>query len=460
MKNDKLKQAREKRQALLDEMEPLTKKEELTEAEEQRYDEIVNELEEVREEIPKLEKREKANQVLAEQRAQERAAENNPEKRAIEDANQRKDETEVRGGENAHLKTKEARDEGLVRLIIATARNDHDGIKEQREKLLLGGHYEKREGQVTYTDGGGGVFLPTSTSNEVLDMEREFGVVPRLSLNLGDLSKGSIKVPEVLSIPTMTAVNEKGTIAGSSVGFGGIQLTQRKWGVIVDWTNEISDGAGAKIMPIIMRKVAEAAAQAKDNAFINGDGTSTYNSIKGLIGLVGSVNYVRKTSAASGNTAFATVDADDWLDGQYDLAPGARSGAVYITHPNQEQYVRKLKDGQGRYIYGDPSDQKPFGSIFGRAVYFTEAFPVTDGSDVPFAAVYNPSFLGFGQGKNLTVKELTEATITDEDSNTFNLATQDGSALRFTELFDIVLSQVTRTTAGTAQGAFSVLYTA
>ena len=67
--------------------------------------------------------------------------------------------------------------------------------------------------------------------------------------------------------------------------------------------------------------------------------------------------------------------------------------------------------------------------------------------------------MAYASGRAMSVKELTEGSVMVDGVLT-SLAMTDSKALRFTSLFDIVLSSVTRSTAGTAQGAFSILRTA
>jgi len=171
------------------------------------------------------------------------------------------------------------------------------------------------------------------------------------------------------------------------------------------------------------------------------------------------VNYVRTATADSDHDAFAELTADDFLKPQENVAPGARSGSYYVMHPNMIFNLRKLKDTAGKYIYGDPSDVAPVGSLWGYPIVTSEAFAYTDGATKTAVAFFNPKYVAFATGRSLTATRLTEATITNEDSTSINLATTDAQAIRLTFLFDLKLSTITRTTAGTAQGAFSVLRT-
>jgi HK97 family phage major capsid protein len=437
----------------------------LTDKETQEYADLEKEMDGLDKEIDMLQRQEERRLKLAGDKPAD-SAKNIAEEIESRDA-----------GKNAkievtakNLKTEEARNAKIFKMIQGEITGNTEMVIEARKALVEGGHFddllidpqtgEKRAGFSTLTDGKGSIFLPTSVSKTVIDIAQKYGVIPKLALNLGNIIQSGLKVPQVLGRVNFSAVNQKNSISGSGFNLGGIQLQAHKWGAIVDWTNEADESVGAILMPIIFEKVAEGLAYVQDNVFFNGDGTSTYNGIKGLEGLTGTVNYVRTATAATTHTAFATISADDYLLPQASVAPGARTGCVYVMHPNMIFNLMKLKDSAGYYIYGKPSEVAPVGTLWGYPIETSEAFAFTDGTTKTACAFFNPKYVAFATGRALTATKLVEGTITDDDGNSVNLATADAQALRFTNLFDIMLATVTRTTAGTAQGAFSVLRTA
>ena len=459
---DKLKEKREKRGELLEKMQNLfdsaeKEKRDFTADEHKEYNSWDEEIATLDEEIRSLEKMEARQKDIA---LEQERRKKELDKLKKEDRNDPTIEVTAK-----NLKTKEARDAKVFSMIQGKVIGDAELEKESRQALADAGFYddindsEKRAGFATNSDGKGGVFIPTVVSDEIITISQEFGVIPRRSLNLGNILQDDVKVPQVLSRPSFTAVNQGSAIAGSGFNLGGITLKARKWGTIIDWTNEVSESIGAKLMPIIYNQLGESFAEVQDQVFFIGDGTSTYHGIKGLEELTGSVNYVRTATAVSDHDSFAELDADDWLIPQQNVAPGARSGAIYVMHPNQKFNIMKLQDGQGQYIYGAPSNVNPVETLWGHPVEYSEAFQFTDGATKTAGAFFNPRYVAFATGRSMTFKLLDQASITNEDGNTVNLATTDAMALRVTGLFDLVMSSVTRTTAGTAQGAFSVLRT-
>lgn len=446
---------REEKRKRVAELAGLTESRAWTKEEREELKKLDSEVEGLSEEIELLQK---AQSQQAE-RAKEAAE---AEKRASEAT--REPDVKVTG---SNLKTDEARNAKLFKMIQGYINNDITTENEARKSLVEGGHYDDLLGKnkeernfSTLKDGKGGILIPTTVSSQIFNIEQEYGFIPQFTQSLGDIGKGEIKIPNVLSRPTWYAVNEGSSISGSGLNLGGISLKAHKWGTIIDWTNEVDEAVGSRLMPIIMKQIAEGLAEKKDDTFFNGDGTSSYNGIKGLEALAGTVNYVRTAVAATGNTSFATLDADDFLKVQENVTPGKRSGSVYVMHPDMIFTLMKLKDAQGAYIYGKPSEVAPMGTLWGRRILTSEAFAYADGVSKTVCAFVNPASIAYGNGRNLSAFQMNQGSVTNEDGNTVNLGTSDAQALRVTTLFDIKLDNNTRETAGTAKGAFSVLKTA
>lgn len=470
----KLRELRERRSVLLKNIKALVDKadkesRDFTEDEEGDFNAWDKEADEIKGEIEKLEAREKRIAELAQFEVEQRETEDKEEEKRTKIVPQINTKEERIKVENKRKATEEARNVNTFKLIKGVMSSNPFAIDEARKELAEGGHYDdlllkengEKRGFNTLVDEKGGILVPTSISDKIFDIMQDYGIIPRLALNFGNIAESEIKVPEILGRPSFTAVGQGQAISGSSFNLGAIALRALKWGAIINWTNEVSESVAAKLMPILMSKIAEGYAYAQDNAFFNGDGTSAFNGILGLDGMDAAspttYPHVRRTTAASGNTTFATLDAIDLNAAKYDLAPAVRGGGVYCFHPDFIQYLEQMQDGQGQFIYGKPSELMPVGSLWGRPIATSEAIPVTGTTGTTYGFFFNPGYVAYATGRTLSADRLREGTITDEGSNSVNLATTDQEALRFTGKFDIHTSKVTRTTGGTAKGAFTVL---
>lgn len=344
-------------------------------------------------------------------------------------------------------------------------------IKDAQKELYKGGHYGGFRASVeafsTLTDPDGGIFLPTSISDQIMEIEREFGAFPanamRVPLSVGG---GRQILPNLLGEITFHAVNQGSEANASRFTFNGLVLEDRKWMAFIPWTNEMGAAAGERLVELIMRKLGEASAGIKDDTVINADGTSTYHGFTGLINRSDDAGeaYVRKSTAATGNTSFDSIDEDDFLNATLDVAPLIRSAGIYVLHTDWRVRLAKIKDNDGRplYLSGGAISRSSENNwtIYGHRVVFTEKAPNTDGTSADYGIFCNANYLAFGDVGMFSAEELSEATIKDENGNNIRLASQDMRAMRVKEFFDVEFSQLTISSGGNDLGAFTVLETA
>lgn len=336
-------------------------------------------------------------------------------------------------------------------------------ITEAQEKLAAAGHYRAAaDGYNTLVDTDGGIFLPTTVSDEVFDLARQYGVFTRYA-NRFPTGGGRLKIPNIMGDLTFSAVNETSDILVDEFQFKGLELDDLKWGLFLPWSNEIEGLRGAQLVSIFISKLAEAYAKLVDNVAINGNGTSTFHNIKGLIAMGGNAQYpwVRKSAAASSNNTFAKVTAADWNNARKDVAPSLISTGFYVAHPHRQiELLNELTKGDG----ANPIKWVTFVGdqmfVHGRPIYFTESFPNTDGSNVPYAAYVDGRYVAVADAGGFVTELFSEATIKTKSGGTINLASQDMKALRVKAFMDMEFGNATVTDGGVQRGAFTVLYTA
>jgi HK97 family phage major capsid protein len=291
-------------------------------------------------------------------------------------------------------------------------------------------------GYETLTDPAGGIFLPANVADFVFNIAGLYGFVAGNALRL-PISTGSQKVPNVTGALTFYATGENQEILASKSSFGGIDLKPLLWGTIVPWTLQIEREAGARLVPIVVSKMGEALAKAQDDAFLKGDGTSAFHGIRGVTNRV-AAGTIPFYAPPAPRDLFAELTADDWYKTISKLAPSVRGSAVWVMHPDREEQIRLLKDGDGRYVFAGPSGDNGPARLWGRPIFYTESGYNTDGQNQPVAALCDPRYLAFGVMDDLTVDRLTEATIKDVDGVTdIRLGSQYSAALRAVSRWDI-----------------------
>ena len=138
---------------------------------------------------------------------------------------------------------------------------------------------------------------------------------------------------------------------------------------IVSWLTEI---------------MSEAAGQELDNCTWNGDGTSTYASVYGI--LSSSCGY--SVVMASGSTAFSNLTGDHLSEMIAKLDGLKKQGARYHMNGAVIHYVRSLKDSNDRPIFTETIGGGVPGMIWG--------YPYSEVIQMPSTTAANTAFLSFG----------------------------------------------------------------
>lgn len=348
--------------------------------------------------------------------------------------------------------------------------NKHRNIAEAQKRLFKGGHYKQFKNSVdafnTLVDKDGAIFLPTTISDQIFEISRQYGVFPANSLDLPlSVAGGRVTFPNLTGELQFYAVAQGNEAKASRFLFAGIQIEDRKWMAYIPWTNDMGSMMGAQLVGIIVRKLAEARAGVIDDTVMNGNGQSAYHGKVGIITRASSASHpeVRLSTAAATHTTFASIDDADFINAKLDIAPGARAGLIWAFHPDWDIRFRNIRDAEGRPIYktgGELSMENGQWFIGGRPVVFSEKVPNEDGTSEPYAILCNPQYVALGNVPGITAEQFNTGSIPDSESGTINLLSQDASCIRSKIFFDFELSNVTVTSGGNALGAFTVLRTA
>jgi len=293
-----------------------------------------------------------------------------------------------------------------------------------------------------------GYTVDTELSAEIRHLVTEYGVARREMTTL-PLSKHDYKANNLATDISVNWVDEASAIASSQLVLGQGTLSLNKLAVIVTLTSELLEDTEIDFVNFIGSRVAEGFAEAEDEAYFNGDGSSTYGSFTGLLENA-SVNEVTMTGST-----FASVTADDFID-MVDATPsGALANGKFYMNRTIMSYVRKLQDADGRYIYQAPSERGP-ATLWGYPVVLVEVMPTkTDtAAETPFVLfgdLRKACILGY-KASGLSVEQFNAGIVRNVAANAdINLITTDRKAIRFIERTGyvvIVPTAVTKLTTG------------
>jgi len=295
----------------------------------------------------------------------------------------------------------------------------------------------------------GGYTVDTELSAEIRHLITEYGVASR-EMNALQLSKHNYKANNLATDVVTYWVDEAGSIKSSQAVLGQGTLDLNKIATIVSFTSELLEDSEIDWVSFIGGRVAEAMAEMEDEAFFNGDGTSTYGSFTGLLNNT-SVNEVVMTG-----TTFASLDADDLIDMVDSTPSGALANAKFYMNRTIMSLVRKLKDSNNDYIYQRPSESGP-ATIWGYPVVLVEVMPTTsdtaaDTSLILFGDLKKACIYGFKGGIKADIFR-SGSVRNSGDSADVNLITTDREAIRWTRrvgYLAILPTAVTKLTTATA----------
>jgi HK97 family phage major capsid protein len=190
----------------------------------------------------------------------------------------------------------------------------------------------------------GGALVPNAMSAAIIDLVQEYGVA-LAECEVVPMTTDTLDWPTVTGGVTMYAVGENDEITESAPTTGSAALTARKFGVLVRYPSELDEDAIIDIGQLLVRKTAEAWSEKLDKCLFLGDGTSTYNGIKGIKNALAAGS---KYTAATGNTAFATLDAADFIGCIGKMASWAEMGAKwYVSKAGWAASMVRLAEAAG-----------------------------------------------------------------------------------------------------------------
>lgn len=127
----------------------------------------------------------------------------------------------------------------------------------------------------------GGYLVPDEFEQSVIDLREVYGSA-RQNCRIKVMSTDHSNEPKKFSGLTAYPIGENTAFTESNQDWGNVELTAKKWGVLVRISSEISEDAIINVADDLADDAALAFATAEDEACIDGDGTSTYHGILGI----------------------------------------------------------------------------------------------------------------------------------------------------------------------------------
>lgn len=213
------------------------------------------------------------------------------------------------------------------------------------------------------TDSEGGYLVPDEFEHTLIEALEEQNIFRTLA-HVIQTSSGDRKIPVVASKGTASWVDEEGAIPESDDSFGQVSIGAYKLGTMIKVSEELINDSVFDLEAYISREFARRIGNKEEEAFFTGDGTGKP---LGVLAASGGAE-VGVTAAAA-----AAFTADEIFDLFYSLKAPYRKSAVFLMNDSSVKALRKLKDGNGQYLWQPSLTAGTPDLLLGRPVY-TSAF--------------------------------------------------------------------------------------
>lgn len=191
------------------------------------------------------------------------------------------------------------------------------------------------------TDSEGGYLVPDEFEKTLVEGLLEENIFRTLATII-NTSSGDRKIPVVASKGNASWVDEEAPIPESDDSFGQISIGAFKLATIIKISEELLNDSVFNLESYIAKEFARRIGSAEEEAFLIGNGTGRPTGIFNDTG-----------GAGVGTTAStqSTIKIDEVIDLFYSLKSPYRKKATFIMNDSTVKEIRKLKDGNGQYIW-------------------------------------------------------------------------------------------------------------
>ena len=222
---------------------------------------------------------------------------------------------------------------------------------------------EERAGELNLTMANNGAIVPTSIANKIIKKVKD--ISPILSRATVYYMTGELKVPVYGASSghdVKVAYSDDFTELTADAGkFTSVDLKGYLVGALTLIGRKLKTNAMFNVTDFIVNYMAEEIAAFLEGELLNG----TPSKMEGALSTTN-----EKTAAAA-----AAITADELIDLQAQVKQAFQSDACWIMHPETFTAVKKLKDGQNRYLLQDDfTGEFPY-RLLGKPVFVSDNMP-------------------------------------------------------------------------------------
>ena len=238
----------------------------------------------------------------------------------------------------------------------------------------------------------GGYTVPDSFEHQLIEALQDENIMRGL-VHVITTDSGDRKIPLVTNYGTASWIEEEAQIPESDVAFNQITLGAHKLATAIRISQELLNDSAFDLASFIAHEFQRRAGAAEEEAILAGDGSHK------PIGLLHDTLGAQVGVTAASATA---ITADELIDLQHSLKSGYRRKAAFIMNDATIKAIRKLKDGQGQYLWQPSIREGVPDMILNTRVYMSNYMPLVEaGNKVILYGDYSYYWLADRTGRTL-----------------------------------------------------------
>lgn len=178
----------------------------------------------------------------------------------------------------------------------------------------------------------GGVLVAPEMSNEIIRLVEEYGAFPQYARRVS-MNSDTLVIARRTGGLAARPVGENVEVTASDATFDNVELSAKIWGVANRVPNSLLEDSIIDLADAMAVEVAQAFAEAFDNAGFIGDGTSSYHGVTGICTKVLGADHTASVVTATSNDTFDDLTMKNFTDMVAKLPLYARRNAAFYISP-------------------------------------------------------------------------------------------------------------------------------
>lgn len=257
-------------------------------------------------------------------------------------------------------------------------------------------YYDVQNALQVGTDSEGGYLVPDEYERQLVEALEEENFFRTLATVI-QTSNGERKIPVVASKGEASWIDEEGAYPESDDSFGQVAISAYKVATMIKVSDELLNDNVFNLEAYISKEFGRRIGTKEEEAFFVGDGTGKPTGIL----------HENLGASAGVTSSGANISFDDVMDLYYSLRSPYRKKAVWMLNDSTVKALRKLKDGNGNYIW-QPSVTAGVPDMILNRPYYTSSFmpEVAGGNKVMVFGDFSYYWIADRQGRSF--KRLNE----------------------------------------------------